>query len=439
MKTSFFKISNLTVALFITVLAPAFAETASPITTGDFVPNGDGTVTHKPSGLMWQACSVGQTWNAQFGICTGKVAYPNHADAMALALANDFAGHTDWRIPSIAELRTIMNPRRVNPAIDSILFPNTLSDWYRAVTILGWDHNYTWSVHFGSGENKWVHIGNGHAVRLVRGNASFSTNKTTDFVDHSDGTITHNKTGLTWQRCSMGQTWLNNNICEGTATGYTQADAAKLSSELAGQKDWRLPTQKELQTILNYSTYTPAIDSTIFPDTPSTLFWTTTSAKSDSKAKWFVNFDNGNTSYTGSVSELYQARLVRGTQLTTYPDTVDLNTALTVNPSPAKLNESLTFSATVTNKGAIAATGTILTFYLAPKAMTFVAAEGCTAKTLSVVCTLGDLAPNASVTRTMTVKAIKAGGVSSTALAKASEVDINAADNVGRAVLAIKK
>ena len=120
-------------------------------------------------------------------------------------------------------------------------------------------------------------------------------------------------------------------------------------------------------------------------------------------------------------------------------DTVDLNTALTVNPSPAKLNESLTFSATVTNKGAIAATGTILTFYLAPKAMTFVAAEGCTAKTLSVVCTLGDLAPNASVTRTMTVKAIKAGGVSSTALAKASEVDINAADNVGRAVLAIKK
>lgn len=67
MKTTAFKFSKLVLALLPVIFTPAFAETASPITTGDFVANGDGTVTHKPSGLMWQACSVGQDCDEKFG------------------------------------------------------------------------------------------------------------------------------------------------------------------------------------------------------------------------------------------------------------------------------------------------------------------------------------------------------------------------------------
>lgn len=436
MKTIPFKFSSLAIALLPLIFSPAFADTASPITTGDFVSNGDGTVTHKPSGLMWQACSVGQTWDVKNNICTGSATAPNYTDAMALT--SDFAGHTDWRVPTISELRTLVNIRRYNPSIDSSLFPNTPNDWYWSATPYSSNQANAWCVHFGSGRSEECYRPYGYDVRLVRGGQFFSLQHATDFVDNLDGTVTHNKTGLTWQRCVMGRVWTNG-ICEGTETGYKHDAAVKLTSDFAGKTDWRLPTQKELQSIIDYATYSPTVNSTVFPDTPNGYFWTNTNSKENSAYKWYVDFNSGKTTYTGDINNEWLVRMVRGSQLATYPDTVDLNTSLTASPNPVNVGQTLTYSATVTNKGAITATGTTLTFYLAPKAMTFVAAEGCTAKTLSVVCTIGDMAPSASVTRTMTVTATKAGGVSSTALVKASEVDINSADNIGRAVLAIKK
>jgi hypothetical protein len=84
----------------------------------------------------------------------------------------------------------------------------------------------------------------------------------------ADGTVTDPKTGLTWMRCSMGQTW-DGNTCIGTASTYTFDGANALTGRVtfAGKNDWRLPNIRELQSIVNRSATDPSIDSFVFPNT----------------------------------------------------------------------------------------------------------------------------------------------------------------------------
>jgi uncharacterized repeat protein (TIGR01451 family) len=89
---------------------------------------------------------------------------------------------------------------------------------------------------------------------------------TQDFIDNNDGTVTHKKTGLTWQRCSVGQTWTGSS-CSGSASNFSWNNAMKQTSNFAGYNDWRLPRLDELFSIVEFSASTPAINTTIFPNT----------------------------------------------------------------------------------------------------------------------------------------------------------------------------
>lgn len=88
------------------------------------------------------------------------------------------------------------------------------------------------------------------------------------YVINSDSTVTDPSTGLTWMRCSMGQTW-SGTTCTGTIRQYTFVNANALSgtTTFAGQSDWRLPNIRELQTIVDRTGHSPAIDGTAFPAT----------------------------------------------------------------------------------------------------------------------------------------------------------------------------
>lgn len=83
-----------------------------------------------------------------------------------------------------------------------------------------------------------------------------------DYTDNGDGTITDNVTGLMWQQDP------------GEKMTYQQAAAAADSFTLAGYDDWRLPTIKELYSLIqfdgldpsgpNTSTLVPFIDTNYF-------------------------------------------------------------------------------------------------------------------------------------------------------------------------------
>ena len=109
---------------------------------------------------------------------------------------------------------------------------------------------------------------------------------------NNDGTVTDPTTGLTWMRCSMGQTW-DGSTCTGTPSTYTFDQANALTTAFAGKSDWRMPNIRELQTIVNRSVYNPAIDSAAFPNTPDSDFWSGSPYASSSGSAWGVNFTYG--------------------------------------------------------------------------------------------------------------------------------------------------
>ena len=60
-----------------------------------------------------------------------------------------------------------------------------------------------------------------------------------------------------------------------------------------GFSDWRLPTFKELSSIVNSGTYSPAINTDYFPNTKSSYYWSSTTHAGDTSSAWCVNFSDG--------------------------------------------------------------------------------------------------------------------------------------------------
>jgi hypothetical protein len=62
--------------------AQASALTSITRPTSDYALNGDGTVTHVPTGLVWQRCPKGQVWTG--ATCSGTATLYLWSDAVTL-------------------------------------------------------------------------------------------------------------------------------------------------------------------------------------------------------------------------------------------------------------------------------------------------------------------------------------------------------------------
>ena len=122
-----------------------------------------------------------------------------------------------------------------------------------------------------------------------------------DLVDNGDGTVTDTATGLMWQQAEDGDmTWEE-------ALAYCE------NLELAGHDDWRLPNRNELQSIVDYEALDPSIDTTLFPGTMSSAYWSSTTYASNTGLAWCVGFGGGVVRDWDKSSSFY-VRAVRGGQ-----------------------------------------------------------------------------------------------------------------------------
>jgi hypothetical protein len=114
------------------------------------------------------------------------------------------------------------------------------------------------------------------------------------------GVATDQVTGLMWQR-----------VIPIAAPDWKGAKAYCACLALGGQADWRLPSRIELISIIDYTRHDPPLDPAVFPDTPTTYFWTSTPVAGDDQSAWYIAHFDGNTHHATTDSD-YQVRCVRG-------------------------------------------------------------------------------------------------------------------------------
>ena len=140
------------------------------------------------------------------------------------------------------------------------------------------------------------------------------------YINHGDGTVTDKKTTLMWKHCPEGLSGSNCSIAD-TANKYTwkeaieRADASE-NKPFATYSDWRLPNIKEIRSLAAYDRYRPAINRTLFPNTPSSSFWSSSPyayGTSYTSYAWILYFIGGENSYKSRYYGHY-VRLVRGGQ-----------------------------------------------------------------------------------------------------------------------------
>ncbi len=93
------------------------------------------------------------------------------------------------------------------------------------------------------------------------------------------GVVVDRVTGLIWQR----------NLPEKFYT-FEAAQRQCDGLDLAGHRDWRLPSRIELVSLLDTTRIQPSIDMAAFPSTPIDWFWTSSLSADNPGAAWYVYF-----------------------------------------------------------------------------------------------------------------------------------------------------
>jgi len=258
------------------------------INSPSYTDNNDGTVSDDVTGLMWQK-AMGE-----------KMTFDESARG---ARASTLGGHHDWRVPSIKELYSLIlftgrvqGQRAMQLFIDTKYFEQPLGDaslGEREIDAQTWsateyvgrtmgNDETVFGVNFVDGRIKGypkydprTRRPNRMYFRFVRGNPDYGRNA---LVANGDGTVTDRATGLMWQQADSGR-------------GMDWAAALQYAETLtlAGHDDWRLPSAKELQSLVDYSRAPQTSDSAaidpVFETTPIEdpegrrqypYFWTST-------------------------------------------------------------------------------------------------------------------------------------------------------------------
>ena len=260
-----------------TINAPSYAD------------NGDGTITDKVTGLMWQKVDNGEsTWE----------------NAATRAGSVTTGGFTDWRLPTPTELFSIVNHNLGNPAaLNPTFFPSHpagAAEYWWSSDSYGADATKVWCVNAGGGmgpkpKSETTSAGGTlrYHARYVRGAKPTNGH---NYRNNLDGTVTDLDTGLMWAQVP------------GPAVNWQGALVYAENLALAGFTDWRLPNIKELQSLvdLTLTTATTAaaavspVNRVLFPSatTPATAYWSSTALRgggnSAPTSAWLVEFGVNN-------------------------------------------------------------------------------------------------------------------------------------------------
>jgi len=270
--------------------------------TPRFTDQGDGTVVDNLTGLEWVKAphslsgnSSTKSWTNAVNFCNGLV----------------YSGHSDWRLPNIKELVSLVDSGCYSPALSAghpfsgiknlnSYFSSTTSDYYtNYVWILNMgdgavsqDHkttDYVWPVRNGQKATPSPTPKTGQMISYLEGDdGDLKTGVTWPnprFTDHGDGTVTDNLTGLEWVKAPHS---LSGN--SGTMTWSSAIDFCNRRT-YAGYSDWRLPSRNELMSLIDCGHHSPTLpDGNPFSGVQiDDNYWSSTSYQGYTDSAWYVN------------------------------------------------------------------------------------------------------------------------------------------------------
>ena len=140
----------------------------SPRFTRDTSTSGQPTVIDNRTGLEWQGCSAGQSGA---DCTTGSAGFYSWQAALDYCEGLSWSGDTDWRLPSVSELQSIVDNRKTtSPFIDEIAFPATPGGIFSSSSSCAYADwsNFAWYVLFGYGHVDGYDKNGDNRVRCVR-------------------------------------------------------------------------------------------------------------------------------------------------------------------------------------------------------------------------------------------------------------------------------
>jgi len=218
-----------------------------------------------------------------------------------------FGGYGDWRMPTVRELGSIIEYNIPGRNVNADYFPNTQPSSYWSSTTYAYYPFYAWGVSFSDGHDDYSRKTYYKPARAVRGGLPGSSSGNTPiapggYAVNNDGTVTDASTGLMWQ-----QNGPSDNMTWEQALAYCEG------LNLGDYRDWRLPAKKELRSLVDFSRYNPSINTTYFPDTNLSFYWSSTTDLYITDFAWGVYFYAGDDGFGNKLSYGY-VRAVRGGQ-----------------------------------------------------------------------------------------------------------------------------
>jgi hypothetical protein len=208
------------------------------------------TLTDKVTQLIWQLIPE-ETQKTQ-------------ADAVAYCDALDLGGHTDWRLPTRLETVSVLDEGMGSGTAMPSAFPIDTQGAHWTASATGTTAGAFFTVNETFGLWTLATGTSTHFARCVRG-TPLSGSLTVD-----TGVVTDSMTNLVWQTTELDDTL----VTWQAALEYCEA------LDHAGADDWRLPSIKELSTIVDETApQAPAI-SADFGDGLATHYWSSTPAPS---------------------------------------------------------------------------------------------------------------------------------------------------------------